>query len=118
MKLHIDVEQLNELSDKAKEKLWEYSYKMVTNWLPFQMTAWHSDQLPKGETVTFIGIDDHETGDFIRDISEPLGARYQERVGFQYECKCWLPLLSIGQMIELIDENDVGEWGIHNQAGD
>jgi len=119
MKQHITIKQLNELSEIGKEKLWQYAYNKVTKWIPFKIATWGGrDQLPENEELVFIEIDDHETGDYIRYISEISGARYTEKEGFQYENKCWLPLLSIGQMIEFIDENDVGEWSIHNEAGD
>jgi hypothetical protein len=105
MKLHIDVEQLNELSDKAKEKLREW-------WKP-----------EEGDLVIFLQDNNHfdketfvvGTGTFLTD--KGWGVNYEDQAGLMPKENVY-PLLSIGQMIELIDENDVGEWGIHNQAGD
>lgn len=105
MKQYIDVEQLNELSDKAKERLREW-------WKPkdgdlyahfidkdFKMYGLHIYQGSTSKSELWHIMDGTDPDSFARTQGS-------------------YPLLSIGQMIELIDENDVGEWGIHNQAGD
>lgn len=83
MKQNISINQLNELSDKAKEKLREW-------WKP-------------------------QYGDLIygKWYAHPIVLDY-DRLGRVDIETLSLPLLSIGQMIELISDYEYGYWRIYS----
>src|SRR5690554_4691823 len=89
MKQHITIEQLNELSDKAKEKLREW-------WKP-----------EEGDLVIFLQDNNHfdketfvvGTGTFLTD--KGWGVNYEDQAGLMPKENVY-PLLSIGQMIEFL----------------
>lgn len=102
MKQHITTEQLNELSDKAKEVLrgWWQPQKgdLYTN-------SYALDQLPH---IVQTHLDECCGGDFCGNR-----LNLEETIILVKETKS-LPLLSIGQMIEFISENEMGRWHIHS----
>ena len=79
MKQHITEEQLNELSDKAKERLGE--------WWKLQ---YQNHKLSEGDPILYLKTWGRTPDYFYVDRVRP---------------KHTLPLLSIGEMIEFLDEN-------------
>lgn len=87
MKKHITKEQLQELSDKGKERLRDWWKPDVGHWIS-----------PDGKFVRLIvGFD----GEWITN-SKDRYERYSKQL---------LPILSIGQMIEFLDDNN--KWDIY-----
>lgn len=125
MKQHITVEQLNELSEKGKERLREY-------WVPKKGDLFFID----GEilAVAFTGIEKNykEYFDYIRNGAKRIDllirpetpltvftdegmptsefATLQKMTLVSYFAYELLPLLSIGQMIQILDESYKTNW--------
>lgn len=93
MKQNITVEQLNDLSDKGKEKLRAW-------WKPQE-----GDRIigPEGEFVATYHDDDCCGGDYCQYQREQCGL-------FQWSSDKVLPLISIGQMIEFLYEHHGNLW--------
>ncbi len=77
MKQHIDKSQLNELSEKGEEKL----------------SDWYEENNAAGQIV------------FRKDLSDFFVTDYRD--GMQFFPKGCIPLLSIGQMIEFLDSQEL-----------
>jgi hypothetical protein len=94
MKQHITIEQLKELSEKGKERLRKW-------WEPkkYDLIVTHSD---------YLGKDGFQIGFFVSDYGY-LNSGYridgEYTNGYREKNDC-LPLLSIGQMIEFLEEHE------------
>lgn len=108
MKQHITVEQTNELSDKGKKRLrawWKQEegdkcYIFPRKLYGLEHKEWvHADTYnPRGREL-FIGEK--------FDYEESVSARF-----FDSDAH---PLLSIGQMIQYLDEHISNKWFLHTQ---
>lgn len=85
MKQHITIDQLNELSEQSKEKLREW-------WKPGQ-----------GDLITVKGM---TISTDLPGINGKYGKEYGWSTSVESGTEKALPLLSIGQMIEFIRDND------------
>lgn len=97
MKQHITVDQLTELSDKGKARLRE-------SWQPQNGDkVWYDDQTKSG----YVGFLTDNGEGYWNDMSDP-----------DWNKNDFMPLLSIGQMIEFLDEKQPYQYGIHRRIVD
>lgn len=102
MKQYIWPRQVHELENAQKDKLWDWAYKNFRFLTPlYVMNTDTSEEWEQGVVLT---IDDHETCDVAVECFNYPDIYSTKVVGLQYENKLWMPLLSIGQMIEFLDE--------------
>lgn len=102
MKQRITVEQLNELTDEQKERLREWWKPQTGDWCYPVNDEGYSDYCDHGIVIGDV-VHDFPHGDF-----SPIS---------YYSC---LPLLSIGQMIELTESTNIikynGGWALEEDA--
>lgn len=122
MKQHITSEQLNELSDKGKEKLRKWWKPEEGDWFATRYSALYycyggrevsdtySEYLLTDQAVDS-GYNGWSLGESFPEGTE-LGGYYQER-GEEILADA-LPLLSIGQMIELLEDIMPEGVGLHD----
>lgn len=90
MKQHISTEQLNDLSEESKLKLRDWWTPQDGDWY-----AWRNTRRQKISTFALVAFDSEYGWGDVEPNKKVKG-----------KCPLTLPLLSIGQMIEFLDENN------------
>lgn len=97
MKQHITKEQVMELSDAAQQRL----------------AAWFDASMPNDDCLARVFIPEEKDGEFGGEFSGEWDSEHEFTFPEEYIGKlknhqgAILPLLDIGQMIELLNENDL-----------
>ena len=116
MKQHITPKQLNELSEKGKERLRKWWLPKEGDWYVWypkdkKVKPNKEEYLLRRDVLTPMELDFNAAGLWGMGMWDEIDEEEAEKF-FQHKKLGYLPLLSIGQMIEFLGEHDEVELGL------